>query len=146
MNCPECSRLLKAGAKNCRCGWDVADEEGVKPIKRATCYGCRKDLPWPSHKQEKAPHRIIGRTRGNQPICNHCYDNSPEFDWRSKAAQDFAEAHRDNEWGMLLKAAYGLKGAPQEDKAEFMGYLKEIARKKGWLKSLPYDPTKREAA
>lgn len=147
MNCPECSRVLKAGAKNCRCGWDVADEEGVKPVKRATCYGCRKDLPWPSHKQEKAAHRIIGRTFRNQPICNVCYDRSPESDWRAEAFRDFARKHHGDEWGMLISAATNLHGSPKEDWVELMAMLKAKAKACGGLtKELPYDPRKREPA
>lgn len=144
MNCPECARKL-VNPSACRCGWSQNDSASV--VKYADCYGCRESLPWPSHKQEKPHKRIIGRTRGNQPICLDCYERSPEFDWVQKAFADFDEKHRDDEWGMLIKAAYGLKGSPKEDKAEFMGYLKQIARKYGGLtKKLPYDPTKREAA
>lgn len=122
------------------------DKDEPAGIPSAACFGCGAILPWPSHKQEKANHRIIGRTRGNQAVCNWCYERSPEFDWRGKACADFAERHRDGEWGMLLKAAYAMKGAPMEDKQEFMGYLKDVARKRGMTKALPYDPAKREHA
>lgn len=147
MNCPECSIRLRPNATSCSCGWSSLGDTTLKLVKRATCYGCQKDLPWPSHKQIKADHRIIGRTFRNEPICNLCYSKSPEWDWRSEAARDFAERHKDDNWGVLYQMSHALKGASKEDCSEFMGYLKDEARKAGGLaKKLPYDPSKRERA
>lgn len=149
MNCPECSRRLTSGATSCKCGWvaDEASRDGKKPIRWDDCFGCGAHLPWPSHKQEKAQKRIIGMTKNRQPICQDCFEKSPEWDWRSEAMKNFAEKHRENNWGVLMRMAHALKGAPKDDKVEFMGYLKDEARKHGGLtKKLPYDPTKREPA
>ena len=148
MDCPECSATLRAKARFCSCGWKVGSGSNNEAgVKYAVCYGCQQELPWPGVKEARAAHRIIGLTFRNSPICNRCYERSPEWDWRAEVFRDFDERHKDDNWHVLLLMAHALKGAPKEDCAEFMGYLKEEARKAGGLtKRLPYDPSKRERA
>jgi len=147
VNCPECAEKLRSNARFCSCGWKVGSGSNNEPgEKYAICYGCNQELPWPTVKQAKAEIRIIGVTKNRSPICNRCYERSPEWDWRSEAIRDFQERHKDDNWGVLVRMSYALKGASKEDCSEFMGYLKDEARKAGGLtKRLPYDPSKREA-
>ena len=145
MNCPECGIKLRNNATECSCGWSSYGATAKGQVKWAVCYGCQSNLPWPSHKQEKANHRIIGRTSRSQPVCNVCHSKSPEWDWRDDCYRDFQERHKNDNWGVLIKMSYALKGAPKEDCVEFMGYLKdEMKRRGGIFGKLPYDPTKRE--
>lgn len=110
------------------------------------CFGCGATLLYPGAK-ETPPNgnRIIGRSRGGGYLCGVCYEKGESFDYRDKAAADFWEAHRDDEWGMLLSAAHNLKGSPKEDYAYLMAMLKDVARR-AISQSLPYDKTQRLAA
>lgn len=145
MNCPECGIKIRGNSKSCSCGWSVAAEAAASPLKYVICSSCRKDLPWPSGKQVKNDHRIVGYTSHRDPICNQCYETKPEPGWKADAFEDFARRHQNAQWGALIRMSYSLKGASREDCAEFMGYLKDEVRKSGGMFGvLPYDKAKRE--
>ena len=146
MECPECGNRLGSKARFCSCGWKIGDgSNNEKAMAYAICYTCQQELPWPTAKQPKDLHRIIGQTKNRSPWCNRCYEKSPEWDWRSEAIRDFQECHKDDQWGALIRMSYSLKGAPKEDQIDFMGMLKEQARKSGGVfGKLSYDKTKRQ--
>ena len=145
MNCPECSIKLRGNGKSCSCGWSIAAEAQASPLKYTPCSVCHRELPWPTGKQVKNDHRIIGYTSRREPICNKCYESGADLDWRSAVLEEYRRRHKDDHWGALACIGYSLKGAPREDCAEFIGYLKDEVRKAGGLfGKLPYDKTRRE--
>ena len=78
-------------------------------------------------------------------VCNKCHESGADLDWRSAVLEEYRRRHKDDHWGALACIGYSLKGAPREDCAEFIGYLKDEARKAGGLfGKLPYDKTRRE--
>lgn len=147
MKCPDCDANLRKAATECRCGWSM-EGKVHKPPHKVRCAGCSADLVYP-RRSESPPggNCIVGRSMSGGYLCGRCYQSGERFDYRSKAEADFLEAHRHDEWRMLISACYQLKGAPRADFSDAMGILKELARRNGGFPNeLPYDPGKREAA
>lgn len=115
------------------------EDEQERVVPTARCWGCAAIVPWPAAKQPKASHRIIGLTARGEPLCNQCYERSPENDWRAEAMRDFAERHINDDWAILYRMAVSLKDASKEDKAEVLGYIRAQIRKASIGTPLPYD-------
>lgn len=144
VNCPECSLKLRDPSA-CPCGWTAQAERTGDAVPFANCAHCKLYLPWPSAKQAKSSHRIIGVTKDRAPLCNLCYERVVEPDWREAAYTEFYTRHEDDMWGALIRASYTMRGASKAEQVEFMGQLKaQAARSGGLFRRLPYDKTKRE--
>ena len=148
MKCPSCGESLRTGETLCACGWRQKGGKSTSTTDRIfPCDYCSKPLFYPTRSSGTPnSNHIVGRSYKYGYICADCHGD-PVKEERGPiedACEAFAQAHVDDGWGSLLRAAKDTKG--KEAGVMFFAALKAQAKKSGGLtKKLPYNKSQRQA-
>lgn len=144
--CPSCYEPIRRGETVCPCGWQAKGGRRTSTTGHThACEYCKRELFYPSKASGKPrANHIIGRSKNEGYICGECYEHppNPELSAMDQEAITWANEHRGDGWGVLMRVAGDTVG--HNAGRELLAALKVEARKHGgMLAKLPYDPSRR---